>query len=1063
MVCAAVAVIGASLVWDVAAQSTPAAPTGLQAVGGDTKVILLWADPGITVKGYDYKQKVGSGSYGGFTTFFDSSVGDRVPQPTHHTLTGLTNGTVYAYKIRLFDEHYASSGESAEATAIPAADSAAPTLGSVTASSTDGTVVSSVRYLNTGDTVTVSVPVNDQNPPSTAPTVVIKFGASGAERTLTAGNRTLSYNAGDPGVSPSSLAAAYPYTYTVQNSDAGTIRYKVTSVTDTAATPNSMTDQTTFTEISSVATETPVTNIGIQTASDSGADDNITNDTTAPVIEFTQTSGATVTAKYRKTGAAAWTTIPSNKISATGTAGTITLPNLTAGDGDYEMEITQQATGKQARTAHYPFVLDTTVPSVYIGVTPFHPGQSQIKISETGDVSVPLTAHDNFGQSTAISADGTLLAVGADSTSSDKGAVYLFEKSNNTWTQSLKIFDKATAAGAGELDISLIPDGDSFGQSVALSAGGTLLAVGSTDGSDRKGAVRLFEKSNNTWTQSLKISDNDGGSGELAVPLNDFDYFGVAVALSADGTLLAVSAVGDDDGGGNYSNRGAVYLFEKSGGTWSQIVKISDNGGGGSGKVAVSLVDDHTFGASVALSADGTLLTVSTTVVSTNKGAVYLFEKSGGTWSQTLDISDNNGGSGELDIPLDEHDYFGESTALSADGTLLAVGAHGDDDGDSGTGAVYLFKKTGGTWAKKLKISDNGGGTGQYDMTSIGRGDSFGGSVSFSADSTILAVGVTGDDDGDGYNSGAVYLLGDIGIAQSVSVSATDNERHGSAWQYVTTAGTSCGSAQFTSSPTTYTEGTGIAFTAESDAGRKVCFKTTDTAGNISYTLSDPVKTIDRTAPTLTATVIGTGSTRTYRVSATDTTTPITGRTKDNVATGSCTVGTDTSGTGWSDYTPGEIVGTAHDTNGRCVIITDGIGNSAKQHLSDGTSYGTDFSLDLDASGSFEPNRDAILLYLYTNQGSSASELTTFTAAGTQLAVTSAIGKINAVKDQTNTPMDMDGNGTFTANTDGAIPYLHSGQGYDATALVPFTYNRQQTTATSAITLVRGTITPNWP
>ena len=43
----------------------------------------------------------------------------------------------------------------------------------------------------------------------------------------------------------------------------------------------------------------------------------------------------------------------------------------------------------------------------------------------------------------------------------------------------------------------------------------------------------------------------------------------------------------------------------------------------------------------------------------------------------------------------------------------------------------------------------------------------------------------------------------------------------------------------------------------------------------------------------------------------------------------------------------------------------------------------------------------------------------------------------------TPTPLlDMDGNGTFTANTDGAIPYLHSGQGYDATALVPFTHNR---------------------
>ena len=119
--------------------------------------------------------------------------------------------------------------------------------------------------------------------------------------------------------------------------------------------------------------------------------------------------------------------------------------------------------------------------------------------------------------------------------------------------------------------------------------------------------------------------------------------------------------------------------------------------------------------------------------------------------------------------------------------------------------------------------------------------------------------------------------------------------------------------------------------------------------------------------------------------------------------------------------------------------------------------------MDLDGSGTYEPNKDAILLYLYTNQGSSASELTTFTATGSQLAVTSAIGKINAVKDSTNTPMDMDGNGTFTANTDGAIPYLHSGQGYDATSLTSFTHNGSQTTAANAITKVRGSITPDWP
>ena len=117
--------------------------------------------------------------------------------------------------------------------------------------------------------------------------------------------------------------------------------------------------------------------------------------------------------------------------------------------------------------------------------------------------------------------------------------------------------------------------------------------------------------------------------------------------------------------------------------------------------------------------------------------------------------------------------------------------------------------------------------------------------------------------------AGVVYIYDDSGVAQSVSVSATDNERNGSTWEYMTTTGSSCGAAQFATTQTSYTEGSRITFTAESDAGKRVCFKTTDTAGNATvYTLSNPVKTIDRTAPVLSATRIGTGSTHEPTVSA---------------------------------------------------------------------------------------------------------------------------------------------------------------------------------------------------
>ena len=118
----------------------------------------------------------------------------------------------------------------------------------------------------------------------------------------------------------------------------------------------------------------PLSNIGLQAASDSGvADDDITNDTTAPVIEFTMISGATITARYRKTGAASWTTVQSGSIAASGAGGTVTLPDLADGDGDYEVEITQQETGKSAVTGTYTFTLDTEPARVYIGNGPFRP------------------------------------------------------------------------------------------------------------------------------------------------------------------------------------------------------------------------------------------------------------------------------------------------------------------------------------------------------------------------------------------------------------------------------------------------------------------------------------------------------------------------------------------------------------------------------------------------------------------------------------------------------------------------------------------------------------------
>ena len=420
----------------VAAQSAPAAPTGTQGVAGDTKVTLFWGDPSdSTITGYEYQQKTGSGSYGNWTAIAGSSA-----TTTDYTVTGLTNGTAYKYKIRAKAGSTAGTASS-EIAVTPAADSDAPSFESISITATTAAgnrVVGGVTYLSTGDSITAVVRVMDRNPSSTPPTLTIKFGASGTERILTEGTPSLAYYS-------SNIITSYTYTYySLVNEDVGTLRYKVTGVTDTAGTPNSMTDETRFTEWSQYKAEEPVTNIGIQAGSDSGADDDITNDDTAPVIEFTQTSGATITAKYRKSGAATYTAIQSTSISATGTAGTITLPNLTT-DGDYELEITQQAPTAQPRTAYYTFTLDTVAPSVYIGAGPFRPSQTPLKIGSgaDADVTISLDLNSSFGAGSARLRGRyrsrrrcTVLMI---DTANAAGAVYLFEKQNGVWTQSLKI------------------------------------------------------------------------------------------------------------------------------------------------------------------------------------------------------------------------------------------------------------------------------------------------------------------------------------------------------------------------------------------------------------------------------------------------------------------------------------------------------------------------------------------------------------------------------------------------------------------------------------------------
>jgi hypothetical protein len=224
-------------------------------------------------------------------------------------------------------------------------------------------------------------------------------------------------------------------------------------------------------------------------------------------------------------------------------------------------------------------------------------------------------ANDNFGTAVAVSGAGTTLAVGApyeassatgvngsqtSNTAANAGAVYVFAY-GTSWAQQAYV--KASNTGAQ----------DNFGAAVALSDNGNTLAVGApyeassasggqTDNSATDaGAAYIFARSGSSWSQQAFVKASNADA---------LDDFGLAIALSSDGNVLAVGAIGESSnatgvGGVETDNSkdgvGAAYVFNRSGTSWAQKTYL---------KPSTSTLGDE-FGSALGLSADATTLAIS--------------------------------------------------------------------------------------------------------------------------------------------------------------------------------------------------------------------------------------------------------------------------------------------------------------------------------------------------------------------------------------------------------------------------------------------------------------------
>ena len=385
-----------------------------------------------------------------------------------------------------------------------------------------------------------------------------------------------------------------------------------------------------------------------------------------------------------------------------------------------------------------------------------------------------------FGYGVRLSADGNTMVVSAyheasaskgingnqaDTSIQNAGAVYIFARRGTTWTQQAYV--KASNTGeAGTADS--FSEGDQFGFSVAISDDGNTVAVGANtedskatgingDENDNSalsaGAVYVFVRSGATWTQQAYVKP-------AATPANA--QFGYSVALSANGNTLAVGSF-DEPGAshkinGDYAARvqgggggtGAVFVFTRAGTTWTQQAYLkADNGeNGDSMGVSTAISDDGNTVLTGSLDEDCMATGVNPTTPcnndvknDTSAGAAYVFVRNGTTWTQQAFIKASNAG---------KEDWFGSRLALSGDGNTAAIAAQledsaaqgingkQDDDSAQEAGAVYFFTRTGTTWAQQayVKSSDNEAF------------DEFGSSVSLSRDGRTMAVGARGEDSG---------------------------------------------------------------------------------------------------------------------------------------------------------------------------------------------------------------------------------------------------------------------------------------------------------------------------
>jgi len=326
------------------------------------------------------------------------------------------------------------------------------------------------------------------------------------------------------------------------------------------------------------------------------------------------------------------------------------------------------------------------------------------------------------GSSVSISADGNTAIVGGYFDNYGEGAAWIFTRTNGIWTQQ---GNKLVGNKEGTLSTG------QQGSSVSISADGNTAIVGGPWDNNNTGAAWIYTRNNGVWTQQSGKLVGTGAVGGGSQ--------GNSVAISADGNTAIVGGWFD-----NYIN-GAAWIYTRSKGVWTQQgAKLVGTGGNGG----------TWQGSSVAISADGNTAIVGGVYDNNQQGAVWIFNRYNGIWTQQGSKLVGSGAIGQS--------WQGYSVSISADGNTAIVGGYKDNNSQ---GAVWVYNRINGIWK-------------QQGNKLVGTGSPYlwseqGYSVALSADGNTAIFG--GNADNGDIGAAWVYIVGNTVISVSGSLNAFTN------------------------------------------------------------------------------------------------------------------------------------------------------------------------------------------------------------------------------------------------------------------------------------------------